>query len=102
MNTEKQGDRGTRNAEMRIRILRHLDEDHTIPVRDPLWRHIYLSPSLDAVRNTTDFQKLHGIKQLGPAYLVYPGATHTRYNHSLGVFHLAKRMIRLSVRGPVA
>jgi HD superfamily phosphohydrolase len=39
------------------------------------------------------FQKLNGIKQLGPTYLVYPGATHTRLSHSLGVFHLARRLL---------
>ena len=97
MNTETHENSATMDADERTRILRYLDEDHTIPVRDPLWRHIYLSPALDKVRNTADFQKLHGIKQLGPAYLVYPGATHTRYSHSLGVFHLAKRMIRALV-----
>jgi len=37
--------------------------------------------------------KLASIKQLGPTYLVYPGATHTRYNHSLGVYHVAKRFM---------
>jgi HD superfamily phosphohydrolase len=44
------------------------------------------------------FQKLDRIRQLGPAYLVYPGATHTRRSHSLGVFHLARRMIITLVR----
>lgn len=42
---------------------------------------------------TREFQQLSRIKQLGPSYLVYPGATHTRLNHSLGVFHVARRIL---------
>jgi uncharacterized protein len=38
------------------------------------------------------------IRQLGPAIHVYPGATHTRYNHSLGVFHTARKLILLIVQ----
>ncbi len=74
-------------------ILRHLNDEHTEPVRDPIWSHIYLPPSLLGVIDTAAVQQLHRIRQLGPSYLVYPGATHTRLNHSLGVFHVAKRMI---------
>ena len=74
-------------------ILRHLSEDYTEPIRDPLWNHIYLTPGLKRILMNPLFLKLSRIKQLGPAHLVYPGATHTRFNHSLGVFHLAKHMI---------
>lgn len=75
-------------------IIFHLDRDYQKPVRDPLWSNIYLSEELLNVIDSAPFRQLSRIKQLGPSFLVYPGATHTRLNHSLGVFHLAKRMIR--------
>ena len=78
-------------------IIWHLEREYTEPVRDPLWKHIYLSRGLMRVVDSSDFQQLNRIKQLGPSYLVYPGATHTRLNHSLGVFHLAKRILRALV-----
>src|ERR1700722_9307570 len=38
------------------------------------------------------FQRLHYIHQLGIAHVVYPGATHTRFEHSLGCMELATRI----------
>lgn len=80
--------------DVKDRTLWHLDRDFTRPIRDPLWHHIQLSDGMLALINTPDFQQLSRIKQLGPSYLVYPGATHTRLAHSLGVFHVAYRIIR--------
>jgi hypothetical protein len=77
----------------RTRILDHLENDYTEPIRDPVWKHIYVSPGLLKIIEHPRFQKLTRIRQLGPASLVYPGATHTRFCHSLGVFHLSRRMI---------
>jgi HD superfamily phosphohydrolase len=83
-------------------ISRHLQTDYTAPIRDPLWSHIYLSPAMMRLTDTAEFQQLSRIKQLGPTFLVYPGATHTRLNHSLGVFHIARRIISRLVHHPDA
>ncbi len=82
----------------RERILDHLDNDYTEPVRDPVWGHLWLSRPLMRVVEHEQFQKLGRIRQLGPTALVYPGATHTRLAHSLGVFHLSRRLITSLVR----
>ncbi len=75
-------------------ILRALDEEYTDPIRDPLWRDIRISPALMSLVDTAEFQQLHRIRQLGPTALVYPGATHTRFSHSLGVFHIARKLLQ--------
>jgi HD superfamily phosphohydrolase len=47
--------------------------------------------------------RLHRIMQLGPAYRAYPGATHTRAGHSIGVYHLARRLLTcLAEKGAAA
>lgn len=62
-------------------------------VRDPLWKHIYIPQKLYEACFTKEFLRLSSIKQLGPTYMVYPGATHTRSSHSFGVYHIATRLL---------
>ncbi len=61
-------------------------------IRDPLYGFIDLSETETRIIDTPVFRRLHGIKQLSHAYLVYPTAIHTRFEHSLGVTHLADRI----------
>ena len=56
----------------------------------PLHGVITLTPRMCKIIDTPEFQRLHKLRQLGATYLVYPSATHTRFEHSLGVSHLAK------------
>ena len=63
------------------------------PIRDPVWKHIHFPEEFQSILVLSSFAKLARIRQLGPAYLAYPGATHTRFSHSLGVFEMAKRTL---------
>ncbi|HEX7052179.1 MAG TPA: HD domain-containing protein [Longimicrobiales bacterium] len=68
---------------------------HAITIRDPLWDTIRLDPSAVRIIDSAAFQRLRYIRQLGLAHLVYPGATHTRFDHALGVYHLAQRALAI-------
>ncbi|MGB1778605.1 MAG: HD domain-containing protein, partial [Longimicrobiales bacterium] len=71
-------------------------------IRDPLWETIRLDPTAVRIVDTAEFQRLRYIRQLGLAHLVYPGATHTRFDHALGVYHLTRTALRhLRERGGV-
>ena len=62
-------------------------------LRDPIHGDIELSPLETALIDLPVMQRLRGIKQLGTAYLVYPGALHTRFDHAIGVCALAHRIV---------
>lgn len=76
---------------------------HDEIIRDPLWDNIRLEPAAVAAMDTPAVQRLRYVRQLGHAFLVYPGATHSRFEHALGAYHLARRALAmLDERGDLA
>lgn len=61
-------------------------------MRDPVHGDIPLTREEMGILDTTEMQRLRNVRQLGAAYLVYPGAQHARFEHSVGTAHLATRM----------
>ena len=68
-----------------------------IRIRDPIHGFISLSEQETRIINTRPFQRLRNIKQLALTCLVYPGATHTRFEHSIGVMHLVTEAFNSAV-----
>ena len=62
-------------------------------LRDPVHGDVYLTHEEIALLDTPQMQRLRGIKQLGTAYLAYPGAMHTRFDHSIGTLRMASVLI---------
>ena len=75
----------------------NLGEKHTRQkaIQDPVHGAILLEPwELDII-STWEMLRLRYVRQLGPAHLVYPGATHTRFEHCIGTNFLAQKSIRV-------
>jgi HD superfamily phosphohydrolase len=69
-------------------------------VRIPMELDVPFTPRVRALVDTPQFQRLKHITQLGLASRVYPGATHTRFEHALGVFYNAIRYLRQLGKDP--
>ena len=61
-------------------------------MRDPIHGFIKISKRERDLIDTKVFQRLRRIRQLAMTFLVYPGAVHTRFDHSIGVMHIAGRI----------
>ncbi|KAF5426071.1 MAG: hypothetical protein C00003105_00067 [ANME-2 cluster archaeon HR1] len=65
---------------------------NTHEIRDPIHNFIRLDSNERKILDSRPFQRLRYIHQLGLTYLLYPSATHRRFEHSLGVMELASRV----------
>jgi hypothetical protein len=69
-------------------------------VNDPIWKMSVVGPSVLPLMELPLLQRLRRVRQLGLAHLVYPGAHHSRFEHSLGSMRAAERMFdALAVSG---
>ncbi|SDM45018.1 hypothetical protein SAMN04487949_1704 [Halogranum gelatinilyticum] len=74
-----------------------------LTIKDSVHDHIEVGGVAEALLDTPEMQRLRHIKQLGTVQLVYPSANHTRFEHSLGVYHLANRVLsHLGIEGVLA
>lgn len=61
-------------------------------IRDPVHGSIHIEKEIEPIITHNFFQRLRGIKQLGLSEYVFPGGTHSRFIHSIGVYHIGKRV----------
>jgi len=62
-------------------------------LRDPVQGDVYLTHEELSVLDTVEMQRMRGVRQLGTAYLVYPGAVHTRFDHMIGSLHVTQQIV---------
>lgn len=62
-------------------------------VYDNLHGYITLTRAEDRILSTAYYQRLRWVKQLGFSFYIFPGATHTRFSHALGVMHVMDRVL---------
>lgn len=69
-----------------------MEPEYAKIVRDPIHGYVNLTEREVKIVDLPVFQRLRGIKQLANTHLVYPGAVHTRFEHSLGILEMAHKM----------
>lgn len=69
-----------------------MEPEYAKIVRDAIHGYVHLTETEVEIIDSSVFQRLRGIKQLANTHLVYPGAVHTRFEHSLGTLEVAYRI----------
>lgn len=102
MTTEVVG-QGVDSARTRVLLLISVMPEKLHEIRDPVHDFIFFTDSERNLINSLPLQRLKYIKQLALTYEVYPGASHSRFEHSLGTMELATQAFETIVRkGSVA
>jgi HD superfamily phosphohydrolase len=83
-------------------VVQLLDELSSVgaSIRVPELRDIRLTRRVRSVIDHPDFQRLRRVRQLGPTHWVYPGAMHTRFEHSIGVYGVVQDFLRSLLQRP--
>ncbi|MFI5412892.1 MAG: HD domain-containing protein [Candidatus Micrarchaeales archaeon] len=63
-------------------------------IRDPIHGNIEFDETEESIINTKEMQRLRYIKQLDSTYLIFPGANHSRFEHSLGTMQITKELVK--------
>lgn len=69
-------------------------------IRIPFSGSVPISNEVIDIIDTSDFQRLKGVSQLGPTCFVYPGANHTRFEHSIGTYSLSLKYLEVLLKIP--
>ncbi len=72
----------------------NLDEGRGKRIRDPVHGLMFFREPVVVIIDTVEVQRLREIRQLGATYLVYPGASHNRFDHALGTAYLCGEMLQ--------
>lgn len=91
-------EQGVDNARTPVLLLTSVMPEKLHEIRDPVHDFIFFTDSERNLINSPPLQRLKYIKQLALTYEIYPGATHTRFEHSLGTMELATQAFDTIVR----
>ena len=69
--------------------------DYVDAIKDPIWTEVPLTQLESDIIHTKAFARLRYIRQMGFAYLAFPGANHTRYEHSVGAVRVAYQLLQM-------
>ncbi|HVO85650.1 MAG TPA: HD domain-containing protein [Candidatus Eisenbacteria bacterium] len=70
-----------------------MPREYCAEIKDPVHGYVYITQKEKTVIDSYPVQRLHRLRQLAGAEYVYPGANHTRFEHSVGVMHLASGVV---------